>query len=289
MEPNANDVAAVSQMLGEQPAPVAQPVAQPVAPQVAQPQAPAQQQPTAPVEQPAPSSQPQDPFSQLFQPAPVEPTAPVAQPQTTQPTEPQTPQPQQTPVEPTQPSTPSQPQYQTFDEYMAEVTASTGDPAPLPDVSKINPEDEEGIKGFFDELVNTAVERAQQSVQQSTVIQNRERELWDVAFDKYGSLKGNKPLRDMVHTIRMGEFNKGVAITPLQAADRLLDALKAEHQRGVSDNQVITTIQEVQPNGGGGQPVATTTDMDNVLASVQSGGETALAAYLDSQVKAGNL
>lgn len=296
MEPSAQDVAAVSQAIGEQPAPQVapqQPAPQPQAQPVAQPQ----QQPVAPVSQPAPSSQPQDPFSQLFQPAPAEPVtqpqepvAPVQQPQPTQPTEPvTTPQPQQTPTEPTQPSTPGEPQYQTFEEYMAEITANAGDPAPLPDASKINPDNEEDIKGFFDQLVNTAVERAQQSVEQSTAIQTRERQLWDAAFDKYGSLKGNKPLRDMVHSIRMGEFNKGIAITPTQAADRLLDALKAEHQRGVSDNQVITTIQDVQPQGGGGQPVATTTDMDNVLASVQTGGETALAAYLDGQVKAGKL
>lgn len=296
MEPNANDVAAVSQMLGEQPAPAAPAPAAPAP--VEQPQAPAQQQPTTPVSQPAPSSQPQDPFSAMFQaqpeptPAPTPAPQPPQQPEPTptpQPQQPVEPQAQPAPQAPAQPAQPQGEQYQTFEEYMDSVTQGVGDAPAMPDPNKIDPNDEAGIKTFFDDLVNTAVQRASAETKRNNAIVNTERTLWDGAFDKYASLKTNKPLRDMVHSIRMGEFQKGIAITPTQAADRLLAALKAEHQRGVADNQVITTIQDVQPNGGGGQPVQTTQDMENVLTAVQTGGETALAAYLDSQVKAGNL
>lgn len=301
MEPSADAVAAVQANLEG-----SQPISQPNIPQQ-----PAYQQPVAPTSQPAPTSQaasqapqqqaapvaqPQDPFSTLFQeqPQPQQPTVPTPTPQPTQqPVEPSQPALQEpiAPVvpDPSEPTAPVEPQYQTFDEYMKEVTGSVGEEAPLPDASQIDPTDEAGIKTFFDDLVNTAVQRASQKIGRDQAIQTSERNLWDSAMDKYGSLKTNKNLRDMVHAIRMGEFQKGVAITPTQAADRLLDALKSQYQKGVADNQVVTTIENVQPTGGGGQTIQTTADMDNVLESVQTGGETALAAYLDTQVKAGNI
>jgi len=295
MEPSPNDVAAVASMLGEQPAPQQQPA--PVTPQPAP-----SQQPTPQVQQPQPTqptqpTEPSDPFASLF---PTEPAAPAPQ-QPTQPTGP-TPQPQQ-PVEP-QPAPQVQPapqpapqapapqpqeEFMSLDDYMKSVTGGLGEAPTLPDASKIDPNDEAGIKSFFDDLVNTAVARAEQSVARKNAIQTSERQLWDAAFDKYGSLRTNKPLRDMVHSIRMGEFQKGIAITPTQAADILLTALKAQYNQGIADNQVVTTIENVQPTGGGGQPVQTTTDMDNVYKNIQTGGEQALAAYLDGQVKAGNI
>ncbi len=297
MEPSADAIAAVQANLEG-----ATPISQPAPPQPAPtpapaaPQAPAQQQPAQPTPQPAPSQQPQDPFSTLFQepaqPAPAAPAAPVAPQapaQPTQPTEPvTTPQPENTPVEPSQPA-PQEPKYQTFEEYMESVNQGVGEAPTVPDPNKIDPNDEAGIKNFFDDLVNTAVQRANQDFKRTTALQTSERQLWDSAFDKYGSLRDNKNLRDMVHAIRMGEFQRGVAITPTQAADRLLDALKGQYQKGVADNQVVTTIENVQPTGGGSAPVQTSADMENVLTSVQTGGETALAAYLDSQVKAGNI
>lgn len=290
MEPTSNDVAAVNQMLGGQPAPQA-PAPQPTpAPQAPAPQAPAepapaQQQPAQPTPQPSPTSQPQDPFSTLFeQPAPT--------PQPTQPTEPvTTPQPQQ-PAEPSQPVPEAQApveQYQTFDEYMESVTQGIGEDIATPDPSNIDPNDEAGIKTFFDDLVNTAVQKASQEVSRSQAIQTTERRLWDDAMGKYGSLRDNKQLRDMVHSIRMGEFQKGIAITPTQAADRLLDALKSQYQQGIADNQVVTTIEQVQPSGGGGQQIQTSSDTQQVLTDIQHGGENALANYLDGQIKAGKL
>ena len=158
-----------------------------------------------------------------------------------------------------------------------------------PDPSKINPEDEEGIKNFFDDLVNTAVQRASAETQRNTAIQNKERALWDAAFEKYPSLRNNTSMRDIAHNIRMGEFRKGIAMTPTQAADKLLEMLREQHQQGVADATVVTTMQQTQPTGGGGQAVPTTIDSDNLYKSLQVGGEDALAAYLDTQVKAGNL
>lgn len=304
-EPSAADIAAVAATMGGAPAP--QPQQQPAQqPQQQQPQ----MQPEAPTPQPAPSQQQTDPFQSLFASEPTAPTEPQAQPQN-QPVEPtQTPQPTQTPTEPSQP-TPQEPttttspkpetqqapaqappadDYQTFDEYMTSITAGVPKATEQPDPSKINPDDPNAIKGFFDDLINTAVQRASTETQKSQAIQSAEKKAWDGAFDKYGSLKSNKPLRDMVHNIRMGYFNRGVAITPTQAADKLLDAMKGQYQKGVADNQVHTTIESVQPQGGGtGQPVPTTLDKENVLTRVQTGGETALAEILDAEIKAGRL
>lgn len=308
-EPSAADVASVQAMLDGSPQPAPAPAPTP-APQPAPAPAPAQpapqQQPAQPTPQPTPSAQPQgDPFESLFAtaptevvaappaapPAPAQPTEPVA-PQPTQPTEPvPTPQPQQ-PVETPQPAPvqpPNAPVYQSYDDFMADVLGDTT-PTPLPDHSKIAPDDEVGIKNFFDELVNTAVARAEQKVKQQNALQTTERQLWDSAFDKYGSLKSNKKLRDMVHNIRMGEFRRGVALTPTQAADQLLDALKQQYNRGVADNTVVTTIESTQPTGGGsGQPVPTSLDRENVLTAVQTGGEAALTDYLDAEIKAGRM
>lgn len=260
-----------------------------------------QMQPPAPTAQPAPSQQPAapttptepvDPFSSLFaEPAasttptePATPTEPVA------PTEPATPTPQPSqPAEPKVQPTPPEEKYESYQDYIARVTRGVPKAPEQPDPSKINPDDPQAIKRFFDDLVNTAVEKATASNQRSQAIQTSERKLWDAAFEQYGSLRTNKKLRDMVHAIRMDEFRKGVAITPTQAADRLLDALRHERKQGAADSAVITTIEEVQPNGGGGAPVPTTLDKENILTAVQTGGETALADYLDGEVKAGRL
>jgi hypothetical protein len=173
---------------------------------------------------------------------------------------------------------------------MTAALGEVGNPQEMPDPSKIAPDDEASVKAFFDDLVNTAVQRAEQAVARKTAIQSTERQLWDQAFDKYGSLKANKDLRDMVHNIRMGHFQKGQAITPTQAADKLLDAMKGQYNKGVADNTVVTSIESTQPTGGGsGQPVATTLDRENILTAVQDGGETALAAHLDAEIKAGRL
>lgn len=287
MEPSAQDIAAVSQAMGEQP----------------------QQQPPAPAPQPSPQSQPQtqpqhqqpqspqptqppaDPFSAFAQPTqpPVEPAQQPTQP--TQPTEPAQPQapPTQPQEQPTQPQTPpQQPDQLTVDQYMKEVFGDMPEIPGLPDASKVNPDSPESVQQYFDDLMTTAEKRFEAKYNRNQAVQNAEKKAWEDAFDKYGSLRSNGQLRDMVHAIRMNEFNRGVAITPTQAAERLLGALQQQYQRGVADNQVVTTIEQTQPVGGGSTSVPTTMDADKSLLAVQQGGEEALAQILDAQFKAQN-
>lgn len=279
-EPTPADVSSVDQFLGG--SPTSEPAAQ--------------MQPAAPTPQAAPTQEPSDPFASLFasEPTPTEPASPV-----TQPTEP-TPQPtESTPTEPQQPTPqveqqPVLPQaapteeYETFDEYMARVTANVPQAPVQPDPEQIDPNDPTAIKGFFDELVNTAVQRSNTEIARKTAMQTAERQAWDDAFDKYGSLRDNKQLRDTVHTIRMGYFQRGIALTPTQAADKLLESLGQERRAGAAGAKVVTTYEQVQPNGGGsGAPISTTLDKQSTLEAVQTGGETALADILDAQIKAG--
>lgn len=291
MEPDANTVSAVenfNQAGGGVPAPAPDPTPTPAP---AQTPAPVEPAPAAPAE-------PVDPFTSLFaqepsQPAPTEPAAPASTP-----TEPAAPVPEPSqPVEPTpapnpEPAPtpePEAPKYETYEEYVARVTQGLPKEPEQPDPSKINPDDPAAIKKFFDDLVNTAVQKATAQTQRSAAIQTSERKLWDAAFEKYGSLRTNKDLRDMVHSIRMSNFHKGIALTPTQAADKLLSALKSQYKQGMADNQVVTSIEAVQPNAGGGTPVATSLDKDSVLSAVQTGGETALASHLDQMIKDGKL
>lgn len=265
-EPSPSDIEAVSNAIGVPTVvpdtPVAEPVAQPV--------------------QPAPAEPAADPFAAFG--APAEPSQPVTAP--TPPSEP-TPQPQQ-PVEPQQ-SAP-QDNYQSYEDYMNEVLKDVPKPNDVPNPNDISPDDPEGLKKFFDDLVNTAVAKATSEISRKTALQSKERALWDEAFDKYGSLKTKPQLRDMVHNIRMGYFNRGIAITPKQAADKLLESLGNQYKQGVADNQVVTTIESVQPTGGGsGNQAPTSMDRNEMLTSLQTGGETALAEMLDAQIKAGKL
>lgn len=267
-EPSQADIAAVSQAIN-QPAQVQQPTAEPVIPQVT-PQEPAPQE--APQEPPVQTPQePSDPFAQFAQP-------------------------QEQPTEPIQPAEPAQPQeqpkndYQSYEDYMNEVLKDVPQIQDTPDPNSVSPDDPESLKKFFDDLVNTAVQKASAEVARKSAVQAKERALWDEAFDKYGSIKTNKNLRDMVHNIRIGYFNRGIAITPKQAADKLLESLGNQYKQGVADNQVVTTIENVQPNTGGSvNEVPTTADRDKMLESLQTGGEAALAAMLDAKIKAGNL
>lgn len=276
-EPSPTDVAAVSAMLNGQPAPVEAPAPTPVAPTPVTPVA----EPAPIATQPSPTTQPTDPFASLFA---SEPAAPVTEP---------VPAPVETPapVEPVAPVVAPVEQpietYQTYDEYMAEVLG-TPEVIAQPDPETIDPNDPAAIKGFFDDLVNTAVKRAQAETSRATAIQTAEKHQWDTAFEKYGSLRTNRDLRDMVHSIRMANFQKGIAMTPTQAADKLLASLGQQYKQGAADAAVITTYEQVQPNGGGtGAPVETSLDKDTTLTAIQDGGETKLAAILDAEIKAG--
>lgn len=288
MEPSAQDVAAVAAALGGQPVPAPAPAQQqPVQPT---PQPTPSQQPAEPVQptQTAQPTEPSDPFASLFA---SEPVAAPAQP--TQPTEPVAPvQPTAVPAEPGQPAAPVQPtepvapKQQTYEEYIDSITSGVPKAPVRPDPMAINPDDPTAIKGFFDDMFVAAKAEFKAEYARDEAIRVSENNLWNEAMDKYGSLRSNKELRGMVHAIRMDEFNRGIAITPTQAADRLLAALKGQYNKGVADNQVVTTIEQVQPTGGGGTTIPTSIDSDKALLAVQTGGETALAQILDAQFKA---
>ncbi len=279
MQPNSQptpaDVAAVSAHLGEQPAP------QPTQPEP-------QMQPAAPTPQPAPSQEPSDPFAQLFasEPAPV--AAPAQPTQESAPVEMAQPTPQQAPQPEAQPTQQPTNDYQTYEEYMQSVVAGLPEAPAAPDPETVNAEDPQAIKGFFDDLLSSAEKRFEANYARKQAIQNSEKRLWDEAMDKYGSLRSNKQLRDTVHAIRMGHFNRGIALTPTQAAEKLLESLNHERRAGAAGAQVVTTYEQVQPNSGGsGAPVPTNLDKQHTLQAVQTGGETALAEILDQQIKAG--
>jgi hypothetical protein len=277
MEPTANDIAAVQATLPTAPPVPAEPTPQqpPAAEPTPQPVA------TTP---PAPT-EPSDPFATMFgteQAAPVaappaEPTEPLPNPQPGMPTEP-TPQP-----------TPAPETYQTYDEYMESVLSGVPQAPDAPDPDKINPDNPEEIRGFFDSLMSTAEKRIEAKIERKNAIQNAERKQWDAAFAAYPTLRSNQKVRDMVHNIRMGYFQRGKAITPTQAAKELVDSLSSSYKQGITDNQVVTTIQSVQPQGGTSTPIPTTLDRDSVMNAVQDGGEEALMQILDAEVKAGRL
>lgn len=307
-EPTSADVQAVQAAIAPAtPTPTPTPAATP---------APSQPAPTA-----TPTPAPADPFASIFAqepattpkptpPAPTTPTEPQPNPQPVQPpTEPVQPVqplvPNMTPVEPgatPAPATPAAPatpppvapakpeQYQSYEDYMK--TALEGVPtAPeAPDPSTVPQDDPEKIKEFFTGLMNTAEKRFEAKFERKNAIQTAEKKAWDEAFGKYETLKTNKNVRDMVHNIRMGYFSKGVAITPTQAAEKLLSSINTSYKQGIADNQVTTTIEQVQPTGGGATPPATPgVDKNTMLTQLQTGGEQALMGMLDNEIKNGRL
>lgn len=291
MEPTPAEVAAVQATLPPAPQPTpAAPVQEPPVqqqPEPAQPPVVPNQAPAEPAPQPQAPAEPSDPFASLFaDSAPVEPAAPQQPSQ--QPVEPQpTPQPANQPVEPAQPAAaPAQPeQPQTYEEYMEGVLKGVPKPPEMPDPGKINPDSPEDIKGFFDNLMATAEARVEAKIERKSAIQTAETKAWNEAFVAYPTLKSNKKVRDMVHNIRMGYFQRGIAITPAQAAKELVDSLSNSYKQGVADNTVTTTIESVQPQGGSSTPTPTTLERQDVLVAVQDGGEEALAAILDNEIQ----
>lgn len=272
MEPSAQDVASVQAAMGSQPAPQQQP--EPVSQQPTPSQQPAEQSP------PAQQEQSSDPFAQFAnqQPTP-QPTPQPAEPTPAQqPTEPQQPAQQQPTPQPA-----PQPQEKTYQQYLEEAMKDVPQIPTAPDASQVNPDDAASVKGFFDDLMATAEKRFEANFTQKQAVQNLENRLWNEAFEQYGTLKDNSNLRDMVQAIRMAEFQKGNAMTPKQAAQRLLSSFQQQYQQGVTDSQVQTRIEQVQPTGGGSTQVATNYDAQSMLESVQTGGEDALVAALSQK------
>lgn len=178
-----------------------------------------------------------------------------------------------------------------FNQYLDSVIGGNANqPAQAPDLDSIDQNDPAAIKQFFEDWGKSIKEQAIAEVQKENALVTAERKAWDSAFDKYPTLRNNPELRDTVHNIRMGSFQNGVAITPTQAAEKLLSAINARYQAGVADTKVVTTIQDAQPQGGDNvQVIPTEGNREQVLESFQTGGEAALAAYLDNQIKSGKL
>lgn len=309
-EPTPADVNAVQNAITPQ-TPAPNPAPTPAPQPTPNPSQPAPQPTPTPQTPATPATPPADPFASVFNATPT-PTEPQPNPQPTQtPTEPV--QPVQAPatpalaVEPGQPQTPptqtpptqqpAQPtpaipqpdQFQSYEDWQKEVLKGVPEVPAAPDASKVPQDDPAAIKGFFDDLMGTAEKRFEAKFERKNAIQAAEKKGWDEAFSKYETLKTNKNVRDMVHNIRMGYFSKGIAITPTQAAQKLLESLNTSYKQGMTDNQVTTTIENVQPVGGQGTPIPTTLDKNAALTAVQDGGEQALASMLDAEVKAGRL
>lgn len=237
---------------------------------------------------PAPAPEPQPFVPPTGDPNPVEPapqpTEPAPQP--TAPTEPAAPA---TPAAPAEPVQPAAPQQESYEEYMARVLADIPQAAEPPKLETVNQEDPAAVEQFFADLVASAVQQAEANVEKKYAVREAETRGWNEAFDAYPSLRQNHALRETIHNIRMGSFSRGIAMTPKQAAEHLLATSHADYQRGIADNQVHTKIENVQPTNGSSVEVPQVTTTDDQLRAIQTGGEAALAAILDAEVKAGRL
>lgn len=289
-EPSPADVSAVNAFLGGNeptPAPTpqpAEPAPQPVAPSepVAQP-TPQSSQPAEPV-QPAQPTQPTevgDPFEQFLQPQePVTPPAPAPQ----EPVQPQQ------PSTPTTPPAPAEPQYQSFDDYIESITKDLPAPTAAPKLEEIDQNDPAAIQQYFTDFAKSIREETINEIRRTESIERAEKRGWDEAFEKFPSIKKNPAVRDMVHNLRMGKFQNGIAMTPLQAAEELVKNMNLQYRKGIADTQVVTTITDTQPNGGGGVEVIPQQPQGQAnLVTAAADGEAALAAALDAQIKAGKL
>ena len=244
--------------------------------------------PTAPVEAPAPA------------PAPVvEPAAPVV-------TAPEPVAPAPAPIEapaapvvaPVAPvEAPAAPVYKTLEEYTAELYGEPQAPAEftMPSTDSIDTDDPAAVQKFFADYAanirSAAIEEAMVKFRAETRATSIENQNWQIAFKKYSDLTTNQQLRDSVQAIREFNFQRGIAMTPEQAADILYSPRGSEYQRGIADSAVTTTIQEVQPvNGGSVQVIPDNGASAKLAGSFGTSTEEAdLADFLDSKIKAGSL
>jgi len=319
MQPSDSDVQLVAQAQGQlqgqfqqpmnpQAAPVQQPYSQPYqADPVQQPQ-PVQQpapqvlpdygsgiQGPVPGYQPPQVQQPQEQTPQYQQPqqAPVmDPFAGMGiQPPVQQPVAQPQPAPQADPVQ--QPQAPvapvQQPQetQQSYEERVNNYLKQIPEPAPIPDISKYNGDNDEDVQKFFADFSQSIISQLEQKNERARAVQTMETEVWEEAFKKYPSLRTNKVMRDTVHTIRTGNHVQGKYITPTQAADTFLQGLNQQYNQGVVDSQVQQRIEQVQPMGGQtNAPVQMVSKNDELLA-VQEGGEEALTQILANRFNSG--
>jgi len=223
---------------------------------------------------PEPTPQPVDPT-----PAPVDPT-PAPQPvETPQPTDPQ-PQPAVTP-------TPS-PDYDAYLDSLINGAGATPDAIelPKPPTQEQLENDDQALNKFFGDLVDTAVKKAMTEGTKQSTIREAEATAWEETFVKYPEIKEDKKLRDMIHNVRMGAYQRGTSLSPTQAADELIGTLHAQYKRGVNDTNVTTSIRDSQPLGGGTQ---TPSPQGVNLAALHDGGDQAAVIELTKLIEANKI
>lgn len=232
----------------------------------------------APVETPQPQEQPtapvEDPFADLFKN-----DAPTGN----------TPQATPTPSEPAQPQPTAPEQIETYEQKVERALASLPPVPEAPKLSSVNADSPEEVETFFKNWAESIKAEVRQEGDRARVFQNMEAEAWQEAFNKYPTLKSDRSLRDTVHALRVGNHSSGVYQTPLQAAESLLTSLNKRYKEGVTDSNVISTIESSQPTGGASnQPTPVSGGIQDLL-SVQDGGATALTSILTNRINNGQL
>lgn len=158
-------------------------------------------------------------------------------------------------------------------------------------MSQVDGTDEAAVKQFFTDFSAAVQRETLNKVERQNTIQTIERQGWDDAFGKYGTLKTNKRIRDMVQAVRVQQYQQGNPLSPTEAADFVLQGMGAEYQRGIADGQQTTQYLAAQPptQFGGGQAAPQIPDPQGDLLRVQTGGETELASILAARMQAGTL
>ena len=144
--------------------------------------------------------------------------------------------------------------------------------------------DEKALENFFTGLVDTAVQRAQEASQRQSVIKEAETNAWNDVFAKYPEIKESKQLRDTIHNIRIGAYQRGQSMSPTEVADQLIGELHREYKKGVNDTNVQTTVRSSQPIGGGSRQQPSV-GVD--FAKLQDGGRNAAVSELEKLMSQG--
>lgn len=242
--------------------------------------------------QPAPEPQPQLQPAPAPEPAPQPTPSPEPQP-APQPTEPQ---PQPNPTEPTpqvnpqpQPTTDPTRQQLTYDEYLESLTKNIPEPPKLPNPSEVKEDDPEALAKFFEDYGNAMEQRLIARQQQQVVVQQAEGTAWREVFAKYPEIEANPTLRDTVHRIRVGAYQNGESLSPIQVADALVGTLHNEYRKGTNDTLVQTRVQNSQPLNGGGQPPAVPAINYEALQQPGQAGTDAAVGQLEAMIRAGQI
>lgn len=235
----------------------------------------------APQPAPEPAPEPTPAPSQAPDPTPAPTPAPAAEPAPTDPA---------APAQPATPAPAEPPKVTDFDAYLDSLVKANGLDTPIelpktPSQEELE-KDDKALEKFFGELVDTAVKKAVNEGQKQTTIREAEAKAWDEAFTKYPEIKDAKGLRDTIHNIRIGAYQRGQALSPVQVADQLIGELHAQYKKGVNDTNVQTTVRASQPLGGGTQ-TPQTQGVD--YSKLQDGGSSAAVDELTKLIEQGKI